>query len=131
MAQKKEMVEVTIRQLNYPEATMWAVVPKQKWNQATTMKGILNLLEKQVSGHSLEEEAKRLEQENKLLERDSVLDQEEQIAERLEILEAEGNLKITVEPASEESESMTPEELSEAEQNLFKRSEAVWDETPM
>ena len=53
-----------IRQLSYPEALLWAVVPKQEWSKAATMKELLELVEKAASGQSYQE---AIEEQEKLM----------------------------------------------------------------
>jgi hypothetical protein len=52
---EEEMLFITIRHLNYPEATLWIVVPKREWQQATTMKDVVTLLEKEALGQTTED----------------------------------------------------------------------------
>lgn len=51
----EEEMFITIRHLNYPETTLWIVVPKREWQRATTMKDIVTLLEKKALGQTTEE----------------------------------------------------------------------------
>jgi hypothetical protein len=54
MAQKKQ--EKVLITLETAEVTLWAVVPKAKWEQKTrTTEEILELVEKQVTGQTLRE----------------------------------------------------------------------------
>ncbi len=52
---EEEMLFITIRHLNYPEATLWIVVSKREWQQATTMKDVVTLLEKEALGQTTED----------------------------------------------------------------------------
>ena len=51
----EEEMFITIRHLNYPETTLWIVVPKREWQRATTMKDIVTLLEKEALGQTTED----------------------------------------------------------------------------
>ena len=109
---------VTINQLSYPEAQLWAVVPKQEWDKAATMKENLELLEKAVVGQSMEESIAELKSEGKRMEADSGQDQLDRLVERLEELNSQGNLEISSEKTTETSQ-MTLQELSRAERQLL------------
>lgn len=107
------MIMVALHKETYPEVTLWAVVPKQEWEKTVrTTEEILELIEKTVSGTTFKEEIKKLEQENRLMERDNVQVQLERLVKALE--EAE----LIVEPAEDE-EQMSVEELSQQESNLL------------
>ena len=51
---EEEMLFITLRHLNYPQATLWIVVSKKDWQQATTMKDIVTLFEKEALGETTE-----------------------------------------------------------------------------
>ena len=124
----KQKVMVKIHQLNSPEALLWAVVPKEDWNKAATMKEMLNLVEKAVTGQSPEETIAELKSKGKLTEADSVQEEMDRLVARLEELDSQNSLEISSEK-TEETEQMKLEELVEAENLLTNPQEAaVWDE---
>jgi hypothetical protein len=124
----KQKVMVKIHQKNYPEALLWAIVPKEEWKKAVTMKDNLNLVEKAVTGQSLEEAIAELKSEGKLTEADSVQEEMDRLVGILEELDSQDNLEISSEK-TEETEQMKLEELVEAENLLTNPPEAaVWDE---
>lgn len=115
----EEMVEVVIHQLSYPEATLWADVPKQEWeSKPRMMREILELIEKKVDGITYQESIAKARLEGKLIEAEDLESQLEQLVQRLEELDEEGNLEFLVEPVEIE-EQMTSGQLSRAERMLL------------
>ena len=167
---------VTIHQLNYPEAQLWAVVPKQEWeSKPRMMSEILELVDpfqeaiaeqerlmklptedlqqkleelnkewrkvlqeiselekRQIVGknHPLEIRERKLRQEMEEVRKelnqiwgaraakDNLEEQQQRLVARLEELDSQHNLEISSEKTTE-TEQMTPQELSRAEQLLL------------
>lgn len=51
-----KFVEVSVRQKSYPEATLWAVIPRQDWiNKGWMMRDFLELVESKACGQTFQE----------------------------------------------------------------------------
>ena len=118
---------VILHKESYPETTLWAVVPKQQWEKnLKTTEAILNLVEKQVSGHSFQEGITQAEKDSLLMAQGVPQNLRDQLRQ---LTEAMDEARLEVRPATEEDEPMTMEELSEAENNLLHpQDNPLWDE---
>ena len=117
---------VILHKESYPEATLWAVVPKQDWEKdLKTTEAILNLVEKQVTGQSYQEAIQKAEKDSLL----QAQDVPQSLAQELsQLTEAMQEATLEVRPATEEDEPMKVEELSEVENNLLHpQDNPLWD----
>ena len=123
MAQKKQ--EKVLITLETAEVTLWAVVPKAKWEQKTrTTEEILELVEKQVTGQTLREAIAEATEDVALRVQGVPESLERQLQALVAALE---DAELTVEP-TEETAQMTAEELNQAENSLLHPEEPpVWD----
>ena len=125
---KQGKLMLILHKESYPETTMWAIVPEHKWkNSLQTTEAVLNLVWEQVTGQSLTKAIQETEKDFLLRAQGVPENLQEQLRKLTEAME---EATLDVNPATEDDEPMSMEELTEAENNLLystNREDPVWD----